>query len=127
MPLFLSNKKLWFHLKPQVRENRKRPTEAEAILWSYLRNRKLIGYKIRRQHSIHVYIVDFVCYEKRLVIELDGSIHDKQKEYDIERTKVLNDQGFRVLRFRNSEVLNNLDNVIERIKHELTSPPDPLS
>jgi very-short-patch-repair endonuclease len=127
MPLFLSNKKLWFHLKPQVRDNRKNPTEVEKILWKHLRNKKLMGHKIRRQHAIHVYIVDFVCYEKRLVIELDGSVHDKQKEYDIERTKVLNDQGFRVIRFRNSEVTGDLASVIERIKSELTSPPNPLS
>ncbi|MBI5326248.1 MAG: endonuclease domain-containing protein [Ignavibacteriae bacterium] len=97
------------------------------MLWKELRNKKLVGHKIRRQHSIHVYIVDFVCYERRLVIELDGSVHDKLKEYDIERTKVLNDQGFRVIRFRNNEVMNNLDSVIKRIKHELTSPPCPLS
>ena len=99
-------------------------TEAEKVLWRALRYRQIAGYKFRRQVSIGRYIVDFVCYEKRIVIEVDGSQHFDNR-YDLERTAWLNGQGFQVYRFWNNEVLGNLEKVKEAIYHacmNLTSP-----
>ena len=110
----------WEILKEKVKEYRKNPTEAEAILWENLRDHKL-GYHIRRQHVIYKFIVDFVCLEKRLVIEIDGSIHDEpdEREKDELRTKILNDLGFRVIRFINDEVKYSIEEVLNKIKEEL--------
>jgi very-short-patch-repair endonuclease len=92
-------------------------TEAVGILWKYLRNSKLNGLKFRRQHPVDIFIADFYCHQKKLIIELDGSIHDifEQKEYDEGRTFELEEKGFRILRFKNEEILNDLENVLERI------------
>ncbi len=111
----------WKHLKPLAREHRKEQTEAEEILWQHLRNKKL-GFKFRRQHAIGEFIVDFVCIEKKLVVELDGEVHKEQREYDAERTRILNGRGFRVIRFWNSEVTNNIKDVLARVKQALTTP-----
>jgi len=89
-----------------ARELRKAPTAAERSLWKHLRLRQLDGYKFRRQQSIGLYIVDFVCFEKRLIIEVDGGQHSQQMVHDSERTAWLADQGFGVLRFWNNEVLD---------------------
>ncbi len=96
---------------------RNNQTDAEAILWQSLR-RKELGEKFVRQHGIEKYIVDFCCRRKKLIIELDGNIHDIKdiKENDVERTKDLEKFGYKVLRFQNSEVLNNLDQVLTKIK-----------
>ncbi len=109
---------IWETSKGKVKELRKNPTEAESVLWEQLRNNKL-GYHIRRQHVIDRYIVDFVCLEKSLVIELDGPIHIRQKEKDENRTNILNEFGFRVIRFSNDEVLKNIAEVLEKIQMEL--------
>jgi len=111
----------WKHLKPLARELRKEQTEAEERLWQQLRNQKL-GFKFRRQHAIGEFIVDFVCIEKQLVVELDGEVHKEQREYDAERTRILNGRGFRVIRFWNSEVTNSIKDVLARVKHALTTP-----
>ncbi len=110
----------WRGLKLHARENRRNATKAEKILWERLRNRKL-GVRFRRQHAIGDFIVDFVCIEKKLVVEADGGIHEQQKAYDLERTKLLMTRGFRVLRFRNDEIIDGIDNVISRIRKELRS------
>lgn len=104
-------------LKPFSLENRRNLTEAERIIWNAIRNRKL-GPKFRRQQIIDSYIVDFVCLELKLVIEIDGGYHDSkdQKEYDKSRTEILQSLGYNELRFKNEEVLNNLNSVIEKIK-----------
>lgn len=96
---------------------RRAETPAEKILWSYLRNRQLKGRKFRRQHAFDKYILDFYCHECRLAIELDGSIHDEKmnQQYDEMRTEELKSSGLRVLRFRNEEIINNIDKVLERI------------
>jgi leucyl-tRNA synthetase len=104
--------------KENAGEHRKNPTDAEAILWEALRNHKL-GYHIRRQHAIDKYIVDFVCLERKLVVEVDREIHERTKEEDEYRTKVLNSSGFRVIRFTNDEVKFKLEAVLEKIKIEL--------
>ncbi len=111
---------LWKKLKALARENRKNPTEAENILWEELRNKKT-GFKIRRQHAIDVFIADFICIEKKVVIEVDGEYHydPEQKDYDEQRTFVLNNLGFEVIRFFNNEVINNTNAVVEKIKHFL--------
>jgi very-short-patch-repair endonuclease len=99
-------------------ELRKEPTPAEATLWAYTRNDQL-GFSFRRQHSIGNYIPDFVCIEKKLIIELDGSQHLEQEEYDKERTKYLESQGYKVIRFWNNEVINDLNGVIRVIQSTL--------
>ncbi len=116
----------WKVLKPFARENRKNPTEAEDIIWQAVRGQKL-GYKIRRQHAIADFIVDFVNIDKKLVIEIDGSIHQEfdNPDYDAYRTWILNQEGFRVIRFSNEQVINELDWVLAEIKNNLTLNPSP--
>ena len=95
---------------------RKRSTDAEVLLWQKLRARQLEGIKFRRQQPIKDFIVDFVSFEKRIVIELDGGQHARAKDIDRGRDKFFEENGFTVLRFWNSEVLENLDGVLERIR-----------
>lgn len=108
----------WSGLKENVKNNRRNETDAEILIWQYLRN-KQTGHKIRRQHAINKFIVDFVCIEKGTIIEIDGKIYDKQKTEDEKRTKVLNAKGFEIIRFKNKEVLNNIEKVISEIKNYL--------
>ncbi len=109
-----TDSQMWALLKEKAKEARKKPTEAESIIWERLRN-KQIGYKIRRQHVIDRFIVDFVCLEKMTIIEIDGKIHDTQIEEDRERTEILNKLGFSVIRFSNDEVITSIDEVIKKI------------
>ncbi len=106
-----------------AKSNRQNPTKAEAVLWEELRGNKL-GFKFRRQHLIDKYIVDFVCLEKGLVVEADGSIHALTKEEDAIRTSVLVEKGFHVIRFTNDEILNSTKGVLEQIKTKLESLGD---
>jgi leucyl-tRNA synthetase len=106
-----------------ARANRKGSTEAEALLWEAVRDKKL-GYKIRRQHYIGNYITDFVSLDKRLIIELDGGYHDapEQKELDEARTIELEQKYlFKVLRFTNDEVINNIESVLSEIRVALNN------
>ena len=103
----------------KARELRKNPTESERKLWVHLRLRQIGGYKFRRQHPLGPYIVDFVCIEKKLIIEVDGGQHDEKKVCDVKRDKWLKDKGFRVLRFWDNEVLRDIDIVKEVIAIEL--------
>ena len=100
------------------------PTDAERRLWSMLRDRRMPAFKFKRQFVIAPYIVDFVCFERRLIVEADGSQH-AESEYDQRRDSVLNSQGFSVLRFWNNDVLENAGGVFEAIYAELTSPHPP--
>jgi 5-methyltetrahydrofolate--homocysteine methyltransferase len=111
--------KTWSKNSPRANEMRKNPTPAEEKLWETLRNRKLES-KFRRQHPIGQFIADFVCIEEKLIIEVDGEIHDHQKEYDDGRTYMLEDIGYKVIRFSNNIVLKAIDEVIEKIKTELS-------
>ena len=99
------------------RELRKELTEAEKLLWEELRNRKLNGLKFRRQHPLDKFIVDFYCNEKKLVVELDGGVHDEKinKEYDEARTVMLARLNIIVLRFKNEEVINDMQCVLKKI------------
>jgi len=95
-------------------------TEAELALWRHLRLRQLKGCKFRRQQPIGKYIVDFVCLEKRLIIEVDGGQHSGHASYDSERNAWLESQGFSVLRFWNNQVLKEMEAVEEVIMDALT-------
>jgi very-short-patch-repair endonuclease len=106
--------------KTRARALRKNPTEAERALWKHIRLRQLDGHKFRRQQSLGRYIVDFVCFEKKLVIELDGGQHSEQAALDSGRTAWLEAQGFRVLRFWNHEVLKNSEAVTGTIRAALS-------
>jgi very-short-patch-repair endonuclease len=84
-------------------------------LWDRLRNRQLAGLKFRRQHPIDRSIVDFYCAEKRLIIEVDGGIHNQTIQEDLERTKVLQDRGYKVIRIQNHDIEKNIDQVLNTI------------
>ena len=96
----------------RARELRLNQTEAETKLWGYLRGHRLNGLGFRRQHALGTYIVDFCCPQKMLVVEIDGSQHLEQEEYDAERTAWLESQGWRVLRFNNREVMQETEAVL---------------
>jgi len=100
---------------------RKQLTPAERKLWAYLRGGKIKRVNFRRQHAIGGYVVDFCTIKKKLVIELDGRQHLEQTEYDEERTKYLESEGYRVLRFWNAQVLNDFEGVIKAIAYSLES------
>ena len=115
----------WYELlKENARRMRKEPTEAEAFLWQLLKG-KDIGHKFRRQHIIQDFIVDFICLDKMLTIELDGMYHNtpEQIEYDKYRTENLKKLGYLELRFTNEELFHQPEAVIERIKEECSNRP----
>jgi very-short-patch-repair endonuclease len=95
-------------------------TDAEAMLWSKLRDRKLKGHKFRRQFPVAGFVADFVCREQRLLIEIDGGQHTPKR--DERRSTILEGRGFRVLRYWNNEVLGNIDGVLLDISAALTTP-----
>ncbi len=101
-------------------------TDAEIVLWYYLRAHRFMGLKFKRQIPVGNYKVDFVCYEQKLVIEIDGGQHAEKIEYDINRTKFLAGEGYRVLRFWNNQVLSELESVLEAIHLKITLSPTPL-
>ena len=115
-------------LLTRARKMRHEPTDAERLLWRYLRARRLGGFKVRRQVPVGPYIVDFVCLEARLIIEADGGRHADSTTYEDRRSAELAAMGFRVLRFWKNEILGEIDAVLERIRVALPrSPhPDPL-
>lgn len=121
-PYHTTNKLDWNTNINNARENRKNPTEAEDALWQMLRD-KGIGYKFRRQHLIDRFIVDFVCLEKSLIVEVDGGYHENQEqvEADKQRTEILNNLGYTVIRFKNEEVIADTDNVLNKIKYSCAS------
>ena len=110
-----------------ARRLRRSQTDVERLLWSRLRSRHIHGVKFRRQHPAAGYIVDFCCPERHLVIELDGGQHMERRAADTKRTRALEQQGYRVLRFWNNEVTGNLDGVLMRIAEYIDHPhPCPL-
>ncbi len=106
------------------RELRKRQTNAEKIFWEAVRDRKFMGLKFYRQFPIFFdfsgretfFVADFYCHEKRSVIELDGKIHDYQKDHDEKREAIINDEGIDVIRFKNEEIEQDLNGLLERLK-----------
>lgn len=111
----VTNQKVTKEKLHRAKELRREMTPTEKLLWQELRANKL-GVHFRRQQIIQGFIVDFYCHKKALVIEVDGDIHDLQKEEDERREKVLGEMGLRIIRFRNDEVVQNLPNVISKIK-----------
>jgi len=107
-------------MKSRAKELRQRQTDVESLLWRHLRNRQLNGNKFRRQHIIKPYIVDFICLEKNLIIELDGGQHSTQIKYDQQRTQYLQQSGYRVIRFWNNDVISNIKDVLNEILRFLT-------
>jgi very-short-patch-repair endonuclease len=101
--------------RSRARQLRKNPTDAERLLWQKLRFWQVDGRKLRRQQPLGGYIVDFVCLERRLIVELDGGQHADRNAYDKKRDDWLRNQGFVILRFWNHDVLNNIDGVVEQI------------
>ena len=104
------------------KDNRKEATHGETILWSYLRNRKL-GEKFRRQHAIGSYIPDFVCLEKRLIVEVDGGYHNTPEQIELDENRTLELEQkylFKVIRFTNEEVSKDINAVLGRIKTALS-------
>ena len=99
----------------RARRLRKRMTEAERFLWYKLRCRQLSGMKFRRQQPKGPFIVDFVCFEHRMIVEVDGGQHAEQALHDMQRSRWLEAQGYRVLRFWNNEVLVHIDAVTQAI------------
>jgi very-short-patch-repair endonuclease len=109
----------------KARQLRDASTDAERALWTQLRARRMRHCKFRRQYPISGYIVDFVCLQALLIIELDGGQHVEQMAYDNLRSAVLAKSGYRVLRFWNNEVLTNLPAVLEEIHKQIGAPPSP--
>ncbi len=120
-----ANPVLYGLLKDHAKKMRNQPTEAESLLWNVLNGKQLEGYKFRRQHIIGEYIIDFICLRENLIIEVDGLIHQlpENKANDKERTKWLESEGYRVIRFTNKDVLTNLDFVLESILKTLKALP----
>ena len=108
-----------------ARQLRREQTPAEQKLWSALRDRQLDGCKFKRQVPLGNFVVDFSCYEKRLIIELDGGHHSEQEVYDQIRTEYLESLGYKVIRFWNNEVIHNFDAVLSEIFNELTNSTSP--
>ena len=118
------------NLKTFAKSNRKESTKSEKIIWNLIRNKK-INARFRRQHQIGDYVVDFVSIEKKLIIEIDGGQHNNEQDvkYDEKRTLFLKNLGFKVIRFWNNDVLNNLDGVYDIINETLRDwrpHPSPL-
>jgi len=110
-----------------ARKLRRSSTDTESRLWLHLKNRNLGGFKFRRQHPIPPYVVDFVCIEQKLIVELDGGQHAEQTAHDAERTAWLESKGFRVIRFWDNDALKQTEVVLEEILRQLNTPhPSPL-
>jgi very-short-patch-repair endonuclease len=113
--------KTWVNMRAAVQDMRNNPTEAEAVLWERLSDRKLSGFRFRRQHPIDRFCVDFCCPKASLVIEVDGPIHKIQAEEDNARQDTLEELGYHVMRFSNAQVLTRPQDVIEEIRRFLES------
>jgi very-short-patch-repair endonuclease len=125
------NKSMYFGARPETLSAakilRRKMTVSEKLLWERLNQKKVSGIRFRRQHPISYFIADFYCHEARLVIELDGEIHKQQVEYDDGRSAEMEKYFIKVIRFTNSVVENNMEEVIRRIEDEakrrIKSPP----
>jgi len=126
---------MFYNAKPQIFEKakmlRKNMTESEKKLWEFLRGRKVLGLRFRAQHPIDIFIADFYCHPLKMVIEVDGGIHNSkdQIEYDIGREAELNEWGIKVIRFSNEEIENDINmvknqlvEICKRRRSELLSP-----
>ena len=118
------NTTMFYNAKPQIFEKAKllrdNQTEAERKVWEILKSKKILNLKFRPQHPIDIFITDFYCHKLKLIIEIDGDIHNskERKEYDIDREYELDRWNIEVIRFTNGEVLNNIDNVKNTIERK---------
>ena len=103
----------------RAKEMRHEPVQTEKLFWSEVRNRKLGGYKFKRQVPIGAYIIDFVCLDEKLIIELDGPLHNERTGYDANRDEALRTLGYRVLRFTNNDVGGDFAGVLVTVLHAL--------
>jgi len=125
------DKTMYFRATPDIMENarrlRKNMTNSEKLLWEKLKGKQICGLRFRRQHPIDIFIADFYCHEVRLVVEIDGEIHNQQEEYDDGRTAEMEKFGIKMIRFKNYEVEKDIENVVEKIISKvnqlLKSPP----
>lgn len=117
-----ANPALYAKLSVRAKQMRANPTNTEKILWDKLKNKQL-GVKFRQQHIVNKFIVDFCSIEKALIIEVDGKIHEKQKEADKQRTKILENEGYKIVRYTNDDVINNINDVIAKIKTSFSKSP----
>ncbi|MDR7150763.1 adenine-specific DNA-methyltransferase [Hydrogenophaga palleronii] len=113
--------------KVKARELRGQMTDAESLLWQHFKGRRFQGFKFRRQRALGPYILDFVCLEVGLVIEIDGGQHAEQQDYDQARTALIESQGLTVIRFWNHEVMNETPAVLEKIWQTLQTLTPTLS
>jgi very-short-patch-repair endonuclease len=111
---------LWEKLKPIAHKHRRELTVAEKELWKYLKKREIDNFIFRRQHCIGPFIVDFYCYQAKLVIEVDGDIHHFRPEEDKTKQEFLESLGLRVIRFPNEMILNKIQEVLKRIEQSLS-------
>ena len=124
-------KAMYFNAKPDIFEAarilRKNMTSSEKLLWEQLKGKQILGLRFRRQHPIDIFIADFYCHEVRLVVEIDGEIHNQKKEYDDGREAEMEKYNIKTIRFINEEVENDIEKVIMKIKkmvkERLQSPP----
>jgi very-short-patch-repair endonuclease len=121
---YRSSSAQWKVLKPSARGMRKQPTPAERELWGALRGGGVAGVKFRRQHAIGRFIVDFFAAKARLVVEVDGAVHDSQVAENADRESFLRSQGVRMLRVRNEDVLNRLPWVLQTIASQCATDAD---
>ena len=105
-----------------ARRLRRNQTDAERVLWFRLRDRRLAGWKFKRQTAIDRFVVDFLCADGKLIIEIDGGQHGQDIERDATRTEILEAMGYLVLRFWNNDVMRNMDGVLETILSTLNQP-----
>ena len=113
-----------------IRKLRKNQTSAEQIFWNSVRNRQFEGIKFLRQYPIkfqyydkfRFFIADFFCAKFKLIIEIDGKVHEKQKEYDEYRTYLLNNFDYKVVRFKNEDVVNDIQSVLKKLLSYINSP-----
>ena len=118
-------------VKTVIRNLRNNQTESEKIFWDAVRQRKVMDLRFLRQHPItflydsreRFFIADFYCARKKLVVEIDGRIHEKQKDYDELREYIIKSLGYKVIRFTNEEIEQNLDKVVKKLKNELSYLP----
>ncbi|MCE5347171.1 MAG: endonuclease domain-containing protein [Bacteroidales bacterium] len=116
---------MYFGATPDIfkkaKELRKEETEAEKILWTRLNKNQMMGLQFRRQHPINKFIADFYCAKIKLIIEVDGSIHEipENQAYDIGRSEILNDFGITVIRFSNEQVINEIESTIKEIERNV--------
>lgn len=118
-------KTMYFGAKPETFEAarilRKNMTLQEKLLWERLKLKQICGVRFRRQHPVDFFIVDFYCHEARLVVELDGVVHNKRRKYDDGRSSEMEKYYIKVIRFSNSEIENNIEDVLKKIRNEVIS------